>query len=397
LNGNFQTSYNTGNLPQEAFTDDQHYTYANTFLFGGLGAKLKLNKGDLRVNISQNDVQNNYTDLAGPTNYNTYSFQKNTGHITDAEAVFNYSLCKHLDITSGADFKYFSTNQLSTYDTIRSAIANNSIAGIYTSLFFKSGIFHLELGGRYNHDKNYGNNFTYTINPSLLLFNQLKIFATLASAYKSPSLYQLFSQYGNTGLKPETTSSYEAGFDWQLIKKVLSFNTVFYKYDTKNVIYFMDLATSPYGIYENGEFQHDKGFESELKLSQDKFTASAYAAYVTGKLTDQNGVETDNLYRRPKKTYGLNVYYQFVKNFSAGLNYKYTGNRTDEEFNPVTFAPEVVTLQHYNLLDAHFQYEVNSRISLFADLKNLLDVKYTDWIGYNTSRLNFMAGIKWRF
>ncbi|MGH7238100.1 MAG: TonB-dependent receptor plug domain-containing protein, partial [Candidatus Saccharimonadales bacterium] len=322
LNGNFQASYNTGNLPQAAFTDDQHYTYANTFLFGGLGAKLKLHKGRLMVNVSQNDVQNNYTDLAGPANYNTYSFQKNTGHITDAEAVFNYGLCKQFDLTSGANFKYFSTRQFSSYDTIRAGKANNSVGGVYTSLFFKSGIFHTELGGRYNHDKNYGNNFTYTINPSLLLFNQLKIFATMASAYKSPSLYQLFSQYGNVGLRPEATSSYEAGLQWELIKKTLSFNTVFYKYDTKNVIYFKDLAASPYGIYKNGELQHDRGYESELKLSLDKLTASAYAAYVTGKLTDENGAKTNNLYRRPKNTYGINVYYQFIRNFSAGLNYK---------------------------------------------------------------------------
>jgi vitamin B12 transporter len=90
-----------------------------------------------------------------------------------------------------------------------------------------------------------------------------------------------------------------------LIKKTLSFNTAFYKYDTKDVIYFKDLATAPYGIYENGEVEHDKGFESELKLTLDKVSASAYAAYVTGSLTDENGVTTDVLIRRPKNTFGV--------------------------------------------------------------------------------------------
>jgi vitamin B12 transporter len=392
LNGNFQTSYNTANLPAGAFTDDKNYTYANTFLFGGLGAKLKLDKGDLSVNVSQNDVWNNYNDLAGPSNFNTSSYQKNTGHITDAEAIFNYSLDKHFDITSGADYKYFNTNQLSSYDTILSKLANNSIASIYTSLFYKSRSFHMELGGRYNHDSKYGSNFTYTVNPSLLLFDQLKIFTTISSAFKSPSLYQLFSQYGSLNLKPETTTSYEAGFDWELIKKTLSFNTVFYKYNTKDVIYFLTLTNPPYGKYENGSFQKDKGFESELKLNLDKLTASAYVAYVTGIQTDASGVETTNLNRRPKNTYGLNVYYQFEKSFSAGLTYRYIGDRSDENFTTGT----LVTLKHYNLVDAHLQYEVNKHISLFADLKNLLDAKYTDWLGYNTSRFNFMAGIKYQ-
>ena len=396
LTGNFQATRNNGNLPYGAFADDPAYTYSNTFLFGGIGGKLLLDKGSLNINVSQNDVWNNYNDPSSVANGYFPSYQKNTGRITNAEAVFNYGLCKHLDITSGADFKYLNTDQYSTYDTIRSGKANNNIASVYTSLFYKSGIFHMELGGRYNHDHNYGNNFSYTINPSVLLFNQLKIFATAASAYKAPSLYQLFSQYGDLLLKPETTNSYEAGFDWELIRKILSFNTTFYRYDTKDVIYFLDLPNPPYGVYTNGEQQKDKGFETQLKFKQDKFTASVYWAYVTGLLTDENGVTTDNLYRRPKNTFGASLYYNFTQSFSAGLNYKYTGDRTDEEFNAVTFASSVVTLKAYNLLDAHFQYTVNTHISLFADLKNLLDEKYTDWIGYNTSRFNFMAGIKYQ-
>lgn len=396
LTGNFQATRNTGNLPYGAFTDDPAYTYGNTFLFGGIGGILKLDRGSLRVNLSPNDVWNNYNDPSGAANGGFGSYQKNTGRITNAEAVFNYGICNHLDITSGIDYKYFNTDQFSTYDTIRSGKANNNIGSIYTSLFLKEGIFHMELGGRYNHDHNYGNNFTYTINPSVLLFDQLKIFATAASAYKSPSLYQLFSQYGNLLLKPETTTSYEAGFDWEIVRNTLSFNTTFFKYDTKSVIYFLGLANPPYGVYANGELQKDKGFESELKYKQDKFNASAYWAYVTGMLTDQNGVTTGNLFRRPKNTFGVSAYYDFTTHFTAGLNYKLTGDRPDEEFNNTTFTSSVVTLKAYSLLDAHFQYTINNHISLFADLKNLLDEKYTDWVGYNTSRFNFMAGIRYQ-
>ncbi|ASU34656.1 TonB-dependent receptor plug domain-containing protein [Mucilaginibacter xinganensis] len=393
INGNLQASYNKGNLPAGAFTDDQGYTYNNTFIFGGIGGKLQLDKGDLKFNISQNSVKNNYNDLAGASNFNTASYQKNSGSITNFDVLLNYNINKYLDITSGESFRYYSSTQLSTYDTLKNL--RNSINSIYTSLFFKAGIFHMELGGRYNLDSKYGTNFTYTVNPSLYLADQFKVFGTIASAFKTPSLYQLFSQYGNDALRPETTTSYEAGFDWELIKNTLSFNTVFYKYDTKDVIYFKNLADAPYGIYENGSFQKDKGFESELKLNLDKFTASAYAAYVTGKQTDVTGKETNNLYRRPKNTFGANVYYQFIKSFSAGLNYKYTGDRSDTKFN-ADYSSSIVTLKHYNLVDAHLQYDVDKHLGLFADLKNLFNAKYTDWVGYNTRGFNFMAGIRYR-
>ncbi len=389
LNGNLQTTYNTGNLPAGAFTDDENYTYQNTFLFAGLGGKLLLDKGALNINISQNDVWNKFNDAGSAYP----SFESNLGKITNAEAVFNYALCKYVDITSGADFKHYNTNQYSTYDTINSIHAHNSILSGYTSLFLKEGIFHMELGGRYNYDDKYGSNFTYTINPSILLADQFKVFGTISSAYKAPTLYQQFSPYGNIGLHPETTTSYEAGFDWELIKNTLSFNTAFYKYNTKHVIYFEEESASPYGIYENGDLQKDKGFESELKYNSHKLTASAYAAYVTGIQTDANGVETDNLYRRPKNTYCASVYYEFITNLSAGLNYKYTGSREDENFG--TSPTTLVDLKHYNLVDAHVQYGLNKNINLFADLKNIFDAKYTDWYGYNTRGFNFMAGIKY--
>jgi vitamin B12 transporter len=397
LNANLQATRTQGHLPQGSFMDDPNYFYSNTFFFGGIGGTLKLDKGALNVKVTQNDVSNNYDDLASSANGFFPSYQKNTGRITDAEAIFNYSLYKHLDIISGLDYKYFNTDQYSTYDTIRSGKAHTGIGSIYTSLLYHSGIFHMELGGRYNRDQGYGNNFTYTINPSALLFNQLKVFVTAASAFKTPSLYQLDSQYGDQTLKPETTTSYEAGFDWEMVKKLLYFKTAFYHYSTKDVIYFLDTPTPPnYGVYTNGDLQKDKGFESSLKLTLDALTASAYWAYVSGALTDENGVTSDILFRRPKNTVGADVQYHFTEKFSAGLDYKYTGGRTDEDFNPVTFAPVNVPLSAYNMLNANIFYTINKHISLFANLQNVLDVKYTDWIGYNTARFNFMAGIKYQ-
>ena len=118
LNGNFQTSYNSGNLPFGAYQDDKNYTYGNTFLFGGMGAKLLLPKGTLIFNVSQNDVWNNYTDLPTPLNDSTHQVTKNKGRIINAEAVLNYGLGKHFDLTSGAGFKYSSTSQYSLYNTI---------------------------------------------------------------------------------------------------------------------------------------------------------------------------------------------------------------------------------------------------------------------------------------
>ncbi|MGZ3777188.1 MAG: TonB-dependent receptor domain-containing protein, partial [Mucilaginibacter sp.] len=210
----------------------------------------------------------------------------------------------------------------------------------------------------------------------------------------APSLYQLASVYKNILLKPETTTSYEAGFDWQIISNTLTFNTVFYKRDTKDVIYFLSLPDFPFGKYENGSKENDKGYESALTLNLSNVTASAYVAYVTGTLTDAGGKQTNILYRRPKNTIGANVNYQVIKTLSIGINYKYTGDREDQNF--ATFPSTNVTLKHYNLVDGHLQWQACTKLMLFGDLKNMFNEKYTDWLGYNTRGRNFMAGLKYQ-
>ena len=403
LNGNLQVSHNTGDLPYGAFITDNDYTYKNTFLFGGVGAKLILPKGNLNVNLSQNTVQNDFNNLPSD-NYGTHQVTKNTGRITNVEAVFNYELNKYFDITSGAAFKYSNTSQYSLYEStsypgvpsiIKAGDAANNIFSAYTSLFFKYDIFHMELGGRYNNHSKYGDKFTYTINPSLFLADQFKIFGTIASAFKSPSLYQLFSEYGNAKLNPEITTSYEAGFDWDIVKNTLSFNTQFFKRNTKDVIYFKNLSGPPYSQYANGQQQKDKGFETELKYHDNNIHASAYYAYVTGKLTDEAGTQTGNLYRRPKSTLGTNISYDILNDFQVGVNYKYTGNRTDLTFT--NNGSEVITLKHYNLVDLHLEYKATKNLNVFGDLNNVLDTKYVDWLGYNTRGINFMLGARYQF
>ena len=405
FNGNLQISHNTGDLPYGSFTDDKNFDYKNTFLFGGLGAKIQLPKGVLNFNVSQNTVHNNFVNLP-PDNGETHQETRNIGRITNAEAVLTYNLGKYLYITSGAGYKHSNTSQYSLFEqpgynpgpsTVGDDVAKNSISSVYTSLFFKSNIFHMELGGRYNHHSLAGNKFTYTINPSLYLADQFKIYGNVSSAFKAPSLYQLLSQYGNKNLKPEYTNSYEAGFDWEIINHTLAFSTSFYKRDARDVIYFFSESTPPYSsFYKNGTFQKDKGFETELKYHDRIVTASAWYAYATGKLTDENGLQSNNLFRRPKNTMGANITYQVVNNFSIGVIYKYTGDRGELTFDPATFAPKTINLKHYNLVDVHLQLQAAKNLSVFGDLNNLFNTKYTDWLGYNTRGINFMAGINYQ-
>src|SRR5690606_17423972 len=96
------------------------------------------------------------------------------------------------------------------------SLAHMSQLSPYVSLILKAEkIFNVEIGGRWNQHSVYGNNFSYTINPGALINERVKLFANIYSAFKTPTLYQLFDPFiGNQLLTPEETFSVEGGVQW---------------------------------------------------------------------------------------------------------------------------------------------------------------------------------------
>ena len=398
VQANLLLSQNKFDLDEGAFTDDKDYTGKKTFLFAGLNAKYALPKGSISLILSQNNVEYRFNNPDAGT---YFSRQDNKGNITYSEVILNQKLSGNIDLTGGINYRYTETDQsfesLSMYGPYNSYLkakdANNNILSSYASTFFSSGGFHFELGGRYNSHSDYGNNFTYTINPSYVIANRYKLFVNLSSAFKTQSLYQLASEYKNpTGLDPETTTSYEAGADLEFIPNKINLSVTGFIRNTKDLIYFYTNPATFASQYRNGNKQNDKGFEVELTTNpSQRFSFNAWYANMVGKGEDVNGTETNYLLRRPKNTFGANAGYQVSDAVSFNLIYKYTGNRLD----PFGY-PTVNIKQHaYTLLDAYVQVNPVNQLMLFLDIKNLFKENYTEWEGYNTKGRNFNAGFKY--
>ena len=91
---------------------------------------------------------------------------------------------------------------------------NHRQTGIYAALNYSKNNFSVEGGGRLNNHSEYGNNFAFNFNPSYFIQKRVKVFANISSGYRTPSLYQLFSIYGNKDLQPEVSLNYEAGLQF---------------------------------------------------------------------------------------------------------------------------------------------------------------------------------------
>ncbi len=69
--------------------------------------------------------------------------------------------------------------------------------------------------------------------------------ANYGEGFKAPSLYQLYSDYGNTSLKPEEAKSWDIGVEHSVLDGRLRGSIICFSRDTKNQIDFLSNNTPP--------------------------------------------------------------------------------------------------------------------------------------------------------
>jgi vitamin B12 transporter len=356
-----------------AFTDANN-TSVSEHLNGGLNAVYQLANSKFTLNYSKQNTKRSYVS-AFPGEYE--------GRMDLVDLFYNQNLGDKVSLLVGAE-----NRSTSVVHTTRKPSTN--LLSVYSSLFLHNlSIFNLEVGGRFNKHNKYGENFTYAVTPSLNLTSQIKVFGTVSSAFRAPTLDMLFGQYGaNLDLKPEKSTSYEAGSSFAFLADKLKLRLVAFKRDNTDAII--------YGAkgYINQDEQKDRGFEIEPSVQFGKFTLNAYYAYVEGKQITTTSV-SDVLLRRPKNTYGANLGVQATTALYLSVNYKFTGDRIDSDFS--TFPSVNKTLDSYQLVDFYVQYNLGKRLRIFADLKNITNEKYTEIIGYRTMGFNMNAGLTFSY
>ena len=337
------------------------------------------------------------TDVGGFSKFQKGTY-KGTSHF--AEIFTNIKLASNIELLTGLDYRNNETNQLYKYLPDYGSPANpvsgksDQFSG-YASLNVKANKgFHMELGSRWNHHSIYGTNYTSSINPFYRFNDQYKIFASVSSGYRVPSLYQLYSEYGNRDLKPENTLSYEAGvqyFDGKIKAGLTGF-----KRSGKDVFLFYTDPVTYAGKYMNGDKQNDFGIEAEAAFQiNNTLSASLNYAFVDGEITTQNNGKDSsffNLYKRPKNTLNLRVNYQPLQNLSLSASLRAVG----KSYEPV-YISKPYELKGYYTIGFNAGYTVNKMLSLFADLQNITDQEYFVTRGYNSKGFNVNGGVKLSF
>ncbi|MBK7291077.1 MAG: TonB-dependent receptor [Chitinophagaceae bacterium] len=409
----FRYSNIKGDIDQGAFTDELDYTYKQKSWQAGIRNEFSIGKSKLNILYNYNNINRLYTDdsIKSRNGYDTWSQGSYKGAEHFADAYIHIPLNSQVKLTGGVDYRSSVSDQsyssVGFFGPYKTEYANDSLHqnqfGIYTAMNYNSTAgFNLELGSRVNFHSEFGSNTVFNINPSYFINKKVKLFANISSAYRTPSLYQLFSEYGNTNLNPEAGITTEAGLQYFSADNKFTSRAVAFNRKVKDVIFFYFNTSTFQSQYINQDKQKDNGFELETSYKTNKGTTiKAFYTYVTGEITTQkNGKDTtyNNLLRRPKSSIGINIGSQLCKSLYVSSNLMSIGKREDAYFDNNTFSTVEVTLTSYVLWDVYAEYGLlKNKLKVFTDLRNIAGSKYTEISGFNTLGFNGNGGIRFTF
>ena len=261
------------------------------------------------------------------------------------------------------------------------------------------GNWNVEVGYRLNHHTDFGNHSNFSIAPSFDVNNSLRLFGSFTTGFKSPTLNQLYGQFGpNPNLQPETSQSLEVGAAAQLLSGELSMNLAFFRREIQDVIIF-DFTNG----YQNQDRQNDHGVDLTFNYRiTDRTRLTGGYQYVDGELTTRNASSQDtsfyNLIRRPRHSATLGIDLSITDRLSLAVNGQYVGDRIDYFFDPANFfALSEVGLDSYVLVNARAEYTFwEDRLGIYADVRNLLDQEFMESYGFGALGVNLQAGARIR-
>lgn len=407
-----------GDIDQGAFTDELDYTFTQKSWQAGIRNEFSLANIKLHVLYNYNHIDRLYIDdsVKSRNGFDIYSRGSYKGAEHFLDAYFNTPVNKKAKLTAGMDYRNSNTGQeflsVSSFGNYNSAYSSDSLhqdqLGLYAALNINNtkGL-NLELGNRLNFHSTYGSNYIFNVNPSFLLQNKLKLFANLSSGYRTPSLYQLFSEFGNRNLQPESAYTAEGGIQYYSADNKWNGRLTLFGRNVKDVIFFYFNPITFQSQYINQDEQKDHGAEAELTYQPAKnILLKAFYSFVDGHITTkQNGKDTTyfNLLRRPKHSVGFNTGVNITGRLFISSNLLWFDKRKDTYFELQSFQTVNVTLDSYVLLDIYAEYSLfknksdNYRIKIFLDLRNITNSHYSEIAGYNTLGFNGYGGIRFGF
>ena len=260
----------------------------------------------------------------------------------------------------------------------------------------------LTAGARHDHYDTFGQHYTGQVAAAWSLPTSTVLRASWSQGYKAPSLYELYSPYGNSTLQPEESTGGDAGVEQHVWNDRVMFSATYFSTQFKNLIEFEDCPGSPLcdtlgqagGYYANLDRAKASGLELQASAALTSALAISgnYSHIKTIDETPESPTYDQQLFQRPENAANLSLDYTWPHSVKTTIAARYGGPSLDQNFN--VYPTATVRLGGYTLLDLRVSYQLTDKLELYARVDNLTNKWYETIFQYGTWGRTAIAGVR---
>ena len=189
------------------------------------------------------------------------------------------------DIARPVALRFGGEREWTRFDSTFDARQQATVTGVYAQLGYAGETFAGHAGIRRDDHSRFGGEWSAGADARLQLSEEWSLHASYGEGFKAPSLFQLFSDFGNAALQPERSRSFDLGVGtWDRNVHGAFFDFTLFRRDTRGLIGFVSCfglaegicSGRPFGTYDNIGKARAQGAELEggFRLS-DQLTVQA--------------------------------------------------------------------------------------------------------------------------
>lgn len=311
----------------------------------------------------------------------------------------NISLAKHVHLLAGAAYEREQAEGLYILGTPDAPIftdpfqkSDASTSSLFSQLELRDYQgFDAAIGGRWDDHDQFGSEGTYRVSLSYAIpVTDLRLRASFGTGFKAPSLYQLYSVYGNLDLEEEKSEAFEAGLEGAFANGFVTWGLTYFDNSYENQIdFFFDPETFA-SFYDNLDYVETDGWEAYTSLN-----GKAWQLYLGYDKLDAEDRSTPGvavpLLRRYEDKASLRLSLKPMRKLQVFGEAVYHGESLDS-----SFSTGQQTLDDYTLVDLGLRYDLTEAWQLTARGENIFDEDYVRVIDYQTPGDRFFLGVSYR-
>ncbi|WP_443019507.1 TonB-dependent receptor plug domain-containing protein [Sphingomonas adhaesiva] len=403
--------YSNGRADIDGFSGDTlEYTLNQEFI-GYAGLNVALLDGRFRNRFAY-AYTNTDRDNYNPTRARTQTFDAG-GRNYRLEYQGTLAIVKGVDAVFGAENEVSRFRSVSPPASLSAAIpapaqGRAEITSVYAQLNAEV-VTGLTLTGGVRHDDHnrFGGQTLFSGGGVWALPTNTVIRASYSEGFKAPTLYQLFSEYGNQALRPEQAKGWEAGAEQRFLDGAVALGGTYFERRTTNLIDFAycpsttaptlcvipGTTTARFGYYANVARAFAKGVEAVGRVALgERVALDANYSWILSE-NRLPGALQQQLLRRPRHTANAGASYSFPDDGpSFGAAVRWAG----ESFDTDTLGARA-RLSPYTLVDLRAELPLSPQVRLFVRGENVFDESYRTIFRYGTLGRSIYGGIRGRF